>query len=229
MTILECLSSNLEKASNTNLDVNKWTYIGFPILFLACAVLSCVWFGISFGKKKLSSGITVSWLSLNIIFLALSLYLLIIGLVAIYHSNFPYSKYNFLDWIGYHAFGIEKNSWVILLILLFVFLLTIFILKLINDQSVQAKRINELNRNLAILKGKIAVEINELNFDTSELSVDELKYLLDEQLEKEKLKAKYKNKLERISSKTGTTSIDINTKTLLNIDDTDKNNKGKLN
>ena len=68
---------------------------------------------------------------------------------------------------------------------MFVITLTILINSLIK-LNIQNKRINDLNRNLAILKGKVSIDMKELHFDTSELSAEELKHLLEEQLAKEK-------------------------------------------
>ena len=105
---------------------------------------------------------------------------------------------------------------------MFVITLAILINSLIK-LSIQNKRINDLNRNLAILKGKVSIDMKELHFDTSELSAEELKYLLEEQLAKEKLKAKYKNKFNRLN-KTSKADVMVDTKTLLNINKKDQDN-----
>ncbi|MBD5423147.1 MAG: hypothetical protein HDR43_01470 [Mycoplasma sp.] len=193
-------------------------HVGLPVLFLILTIISFVWLGIALRKHHLSTSIIVSWMTFNIVFLVIFVYLTIIGIVyQVKQSSFDYGNYNFLDWIARNIFGINfEGSWVIL-ILITIFVLAISIsINVVIKLSSQNKKINDLNRNLAILKGKVAIDMNELNFDTSELSADELKHLLEEQLSKEKLKAKYKSKIAKLS-KTSTTNLMIDTKTLLNL------------
>lgn len=193
--------------------------IAIPVFFLILTILSFVWFGFAFRKKNLPTSTIINWLAINILFLILFTYLLILGIVKEFKPTFPYDSYNFFQWIAVNIFGInvaESVSWLILLfILMFVIMLTILINSLIK-LNIQNKRINDLNRNLAILKGKVSIDMKELHFDTSELSAEELKHLLEEQLAKEKLKAKYKNKFIRLN-KTSKVSNMVDTKTLLNI------------
>lgn len=209
-------------------EVGKWTSIVFPILFIAFAIISCVWFSIAFRKKTIRTKTSVFWITINVIFLGFSVYLLIINLIWIYRSDFPYHKYNIFDWIGKNAFGINKNSWIILLFILLTFVSLVISINITIKFDEQNRKINDLNRNLAILKGKIAIDIHEMNFDTSELSVEELRFLLEEQLAKEKMKLKYKNKLERLSAKSDDVDVIVDTKTLLNIKQNDNIDENKM-
>ncbi len=212
--------------------------IAIPIFFLIITILSFVWFGFIFRKKNSSTSLIVNWLAINILFLVIFVYLLILGIVKEFQPSFPYENYNFFQWIATNIFRFPNNtngeetywSWlVIIFIMMFVITLAIMINLLIKF-NIQNKRINDLNRNLAILKGKVAIDMKELNFDTSELSAEELKHLLEEQLAKEKIKLKYKNKFVRLNKTTKVDAI-MDTKTLLNInkkndeDDTEKSDK----
>lgn len=200
--------------------------IAIPVFFLILTILLFVWFGFTFRKKNLPTSTIINWLAINILFLVLFTYLLILGIVKKFQPSFAYDNFNFFQWIAVNIFGInvaESASWLILvLILMFVITLTILINSLIK-LNIQNKRINDLNRNLAILKGKVSIDMKELHFDTSELSAEELKHLLEEQLAKEKLKAKYKNKFIRLN-KTSKADVMVDTKTLLNINKKDQDN-----
>lgn len=194
--------------------------IAIPVFFLILTILSFVWFGFAFRKKNLPNSTIINWLAINILFLVLFTYLLILGIVQAFQPLFPYDSYNFFQWIAQSIFGISNNvSSIAWLILLFILMFVITLATLINaliKLNIQNKRINDLNRNLAILKGKVSIDMKELHFDTSELSAEELKHLLDEQLAKEKLKTKYKNKFIRLN-RTTNADVMVDTKTLLNI------------
>lgn len=88
-------------------------------------------------------------------------------------------------------------------------------------QNQNIKKINDLNRNFAILKGKIAIEIEDLAFDSKEISLDELRHLLEEKLAKEKIKIKFKNKMEKLQQKQNNeqeiSDSLVDTNTLLNM------------
>lgn len=194
--------------------------IAIPVFFLILTILSFVWFGFAFRKKNLPNSTIINWLAINILFLVLFTYLLILGIVQAFQPSFPYDSYNFFQWIAQSIFGISNGvSSIAWLILLFILMFVITLATLINaliKLNIQNKRINDLNRNLAILKGKVSIDMKELHFDTSELSAEELKHLLDEQLAKEKLKTKYKNKFIRLN-RTTNADVMVDTKTLLNI------------
>ena len=200
--------------------------IAIPVFFLILTILLFVWFGFTFRKKNLPTSTIINWLAINILFIVLFVYLLILGIVKQFQPSFAYDSFNFFQWIAVSIFGInvlDSASWLILMfILMFVITLAILINSLIK-LNIQNKRINDLNRNLAILKGKVSIDMKELHFDTSELSAEELKYLLEEQLAKEKLKAKYKNKFIRLN-KTSKADVMVDTKTLLNINKKDQDN-----
>ncbi len=189
-------------------NISKWSLIGIPILFLFFSILSCIWFSISLKKKKIGFNITVSWLASNVLFLIISIYLFIVNVVYASKPNISYEKINFFEWLGKHVFGIEYDSWIILIVLLSVFITFIITLNVILKFNEQTRQIHNLNRNIAILKGKIAIDLKETNFSTSELSVEELEHLLEEKLAKEKIRVKYKNKLERLASKNQQLNID---------------------
>lgn len=201
-------------------------YIGLPIIFLLLTIVSFIWFGITIKRKNISNSTTIKWLTINLVFLVLFVYLFILGIAYEVNKSFDYDSYNFLQWIAINVLRFDpsqKWAWT-MIVLVFIVIMSVSIsISTIIKLNQQNYRINELNRNLAILKGKISIGMNEFNFDTSELSIEELKYLLEEQLAKEKLKAKYKNKLSRLSK-----SIDVDlhtsTKTLLNLNDKENNN-----
>lgn len=201
-------------------------YIGLPIIFLLLTIVSFIWFGITIKRKNISNSTTIKWLVINIVFLVLFVYLFILGVAYEVNKSFDYDSYNFLQWIAVNVLRFDPNqkwAWITIVLTIIAIMSICISISTIIKLNQQNYRINELNRNLAILKGKISLGMNEFNFDTSELSIEELKYLLEEQLAKEKLKAKYKNKLSRLSK-----SIDVDlhtsTKTLLNLNDKEKNN-----
>ncbi len=197
-----------------NFNINEWTSIIFPILYLLFSIISCIWLAAAFRKKILTTKSLVVWVFINVLSLTLSSYLVIIAFIHAFNSDFPYEKLNFLDYIGKQLFGIQKNSWVILLGVILIFVLIVICIHIAVKFNAQNQKINDLNRNLAILKGKIAIETEDLEFNTAELSADELKLLLEEQFIKEKLKSKYKAKIEKVSIDSDVT---FDTKTLMNI------------
>lgn len=205
--------------------------VGLPIVFLLLVGISFLWFAITLKRKNVSNSTIVKWLIINIVFLALFVYLLIIGIISeVRIEAFDYKKYNFLQLIAIHILGFDNDkapwAWSFIIIIIFLIMSLSIAISTIIKLNQQKYRINELNRNLAILKGKIAIQMNEFNFDTSELSIEELKYLLEEQLAKEKLKAKYKSKFIRLS-KSIDGELHTKTKTLLNIKKEDEDKKKK--
>lgn len=205
--------------------------VGLPIVFLLLVGISFIWFGITLNKKNVSNSTIIKWLIINVVFLSLFIYLFIIGIISVVQGElFDYSKYNFLQLIAVHVLGFSDKeqpwAWSFIILIIFLLMSMSIAISTILKLNQQNYRINELNRNLAILKGKIAIQMNEFNFDTSELSIEELRYLLEEQLAKEKLKAKYKSKFNRLS-KSIDGELHTKTKTLLNIKKDEENKEDK--
>ncbi|MBR2999329.1 MAG: hypothetical protein IKL15_01110 [Mycoplasmataceae bacterium] len=200
--------------------------IGFPTLFLIISIISFLFLIISFSKKKIGIKTTICWLISNLFFFTISLYLFIIGLIEIFKPNFYYLEYNFFIVISEKLFGIDGQFWILIFILLFLIIEIPMIVTFAIKQNQNIKKINDLNRNFAILKGKIAIEIEDLAFDSKEISLDELKHLLEEKLAKEKIKIKFKNKMEKLQQKQNIeqeiSDPLVDTNTLLNMDSNKK-------
>lgn len=214
----------LVEYSENNISIPS--LIGFPVLFLIISILSFLFLIISFLKKKLTIKTTIGWLIYNWLFFSISLYLFIIGLIEIFQSSFQYLKYNFFVFISEKCFGIDGQYWILIFILLFLIIEIPIIVVFVIKQNQNVKKINDLNRNFAILKGKIAIEIEDLAFGSKEISLDELKDLLEDKLAKEKIKIKFKNKMEKLQQKKYNEQKESNslvdTNTLLNMDSNKK-------
>lgn len=195
----------------------KWETIGFPILILSISIISCIWLAFIFKKRTLNVKFIISWTFLNSIFLLVGIYLLIIGIIFV-SKSFKWEEYkelNFFIYISNVFFGEFSQGWIIMFSFIYILFTMFFSLTALINISIINYKTNELNKNLAILKGKISIDLNELDFNTSELSSEELKILFEEQVTKEKLKQKYINKLKRINNLEN--FDDTNIKTLLNI------------
>ena len=200
--------------------------IGFPTFFLIISIISFLFLIISFSKKKITIKTTICWLISNLLFFSISVYLFIIGLIEIFQPNFNYLEYNFFVFISERLFGVDGQFWILIFILLFLIIEIPMIATFVIKQNQNIKKINDLNRNFAILKGKIAIEIEDLAFDSKEISLDELRHLLEEKLAKEKIKIKFKNKMEKLQQKQNNeqeiSDSLVDTNTLLNMDSNKK-------
>lgn len=211
--------------------MNIASNIGFPLLFFILSVIWTVWFAIDFGKKKLSTKISINWLILNVFCLSLSTYLLVIG--SINASPIKIDKaFNFINFLTEKFFGIRDDlAWVIWLIITITITSINISIKLAIKVSELNKKVDEMNRSLAITKGKLNIQLNDFNqsLNTAELSFEEYKKLLNDRLAKEKIKIKYENKINNLKNKQNNAhdenDINLNIKNLLGFEDNNDINK----
>lgn len=176
--------------------------IGFPLLFLIISIIWTIWFAIDFGKKKLNTKMSINWLVLNIVCLTLSLYLLIIGAINV--AVGINDAFNFINFLTKKLFGLEEEwAWILWVIITITFISINISIKLSIKISELNKKVDEINRSLAITKGKINIQMNDFNnsLNTAELSLEEYKKILEDQLAKEKIKVKYQNKITNLKNK----------------------------
>ncbi len=142
--------------------MGEWINIGLPIFLLVISISSFVWFSIEVKRKKIMFRQMATWLTLNIIFTLLVIYVLIIALLHIYYVT---NAGNIFNMFTHYVFGIDLDGgkqWVILLILGFI---SYILLKSLQNSLKIArldKRVDELNKEVAILSGKVN---NSINFD----------------------------------------------------------------
>lgn len=206
--------------------------IGFPILFLCISIIWTVWFVFDLRKKKLSIRLAVNWLILNIFCLFISVYLLIIGIINSVNGSLG-QEFNFINFLTKKLFGLEESwSWILWLVVS-VSLVSINIsIKVSVKISELNNKVDELNRSLAITKGKLAIKLNEFeNLSITELSFEEYKKLLDDKLLREKIRMKYEIKMENLKNKYNQVSSNngdvLDTQVLLGIKDKNNLNNGK--
>lgn len=181
----------------TNND-NIASYLGFPILFLILSIGWTIWFTFDFKNKKLNTKQTIIWLSLNIIALSISLYSIIIGIVSIVDKNLN-PAFNFIEYLSLHIFGISGRFIWVFWVVIFISIISLNVaIKVSVKLSELNKKIDDLNVSLAITKGKLYQqhEDEEKSSIMSEISLEEYKKLIDNKLEKEKLRLKAEKKLD---------------------------------
>lgn len=187
--------------------------IGMPILFLVIILFSFLIHISQSRKGNLSFKLSSSWLLFNIVFLVVMTYILITNIINSVNNN---PDFNIINIISETVFGFSlKNgntdfTWIIWIILWFIF--TIGLLSIRNAVKISAlnNRIDELNRSVAITKGKLNKTINltSNSVDTNELSLDEFNTLLKNKIEKESAIIKADAKLEKIKRKTNKKFLD---------------------
>lgn len=187
--------------------------IGMPILFLVIILFSFLIHISQSRKGNLSFKLSSSWLLFNIVFLVVMTYILITNIINSVNNN---PDFNIINIISETVFGFSlKNgntdfTWIIWIILWFIF--TIGLLSIRNAVKISAlnNRIDELNRSVAITKGKLnkTISLTSNSVDTNELSLDEFNTLLKNKIEKESAIIKADAKLEKIKRKTNKKFLD---------------------
>lgn len=206
--------------------------IGFPILFLCISIIWTVWFVFDLRKKKLSIRLAVNWLILNIFCLFISVYLLIIGIINSVNGSLG-QEFNFINFLTKKLFGLEESwSWILWLVVSISLVSINISIKVSVKISELNNKVDELNRSLAITKGKLAIKLNEFeNLSITELSFEEYKKLLDDKLLREKIRMKYEIKMENLKNKYNQVSSNngdvLDTQVLLGIKDKNNLNNGK--
>ena len=182
-------------------DLGDWINIGLPIFFLVIAIASFVWFAIEIKRKRIVFKQMATWLSLNILFTVFVVYVLIISILHIYYVE---NAGNIFNMISTHVFGITMSNgkqWVILLILGFI---SYILIKSLNNSLKIAKldkRVDRLNKEVAILSGKISKTTN-FNKDVASIKKTrkETKGVLREEVKLAKLKKKHYVKLDKVEN-----------------------------
>ncbi|AAT27959.1 hypothetical protein [[Mycoplasma] mobile] len=175
--------------------------IGLPILFLVGVFFSFLWQIMQSRKGNLSFKLNSSWLLFNILFLLITTYILITNIINSINGN---PDFNIINIISERIFGFSlKNgnidfTWIIWIIFWFLFTIGIASVRNAIKISVLSNKIDELNRSVAITKGKLnkTVQLTSNSIDTNELSLDEFNTLLKNKLEKESALIKANTKLE---------------------------------
>lgn len=177
-----------------------WSILGFPIAFLLIAIATFIFVGIEIKKKRLEIKEIIAWLILNTLFTTIIIYVLVVGVVKFYHPN----VINAFDWLGVHAFHLTTDSepWIILLI--FGFIAFILLSTMINTVRVQRmnKRIDELNREVAILSGKVnkSADFSKFELAENEKTFQEIKQELREEVKIAKARKKAKEKIKELQT-----------------------------
>ena len=177
-------------------DLGNWVNIGLPIFFLVIAIASFVWFSIEVKKKRIMFKQMATWLTLNILFTVLVIYVLIISILHVYYVG---NAGNIFNMISHYVFGIEMTNgkqWIILLILGFI---SYILIKTLNNSLKIAKlssRLDRLNREVAILTGKVT-KSTSFKKDVSNVkkTSKEVKSELKEEIKIAKLKTRHATKL----------------------------------
>lgn len=206
--------------------------LGFPILFLILSVFWTIWFALELKRKTLNTKLTINWLILNIFSLTLSIYLFIIGIINSSPLNID-PAFNFVNFLTWKIFGIETNlAWILWVVIIISATAINLAIKLTVRMSNLNKKVDELNRTVAILKGKLVNNFDyENQISTAELTLDEYKKILEDKLAKEKARIKTQKKLEqlqeRYSQNTEQLEEDFSTSKLLGLDPKVENSVNK--
>lgn len=188
-----------------------WSILGFPIAFLLIAIATFIFVGLEIKKKRLEIKEIIAWLILNTLFTTIIIYVLVVGVVKFYHP----SVINAFDWLGVHAFHLTTDSepWIILLI--FGFIAFILLSTMINTVRVQRmnKRIDALNREVAILSGKVnkSADFSKFELAENEKTFQEIKQELREEVKIAKARKKAKEKIKELQT-TQTVELKVKSK-----------------
>ena len=173
--------------------------LGFPIFLFLIAISSLIWFVVEIKRKRLELKTMIAWFVLNIIYIIVVTYVLIISILHLFYiSNAP----NIFNLISHYLFGLSLSNgreWIILLILAFISYILVKTLANSIKISKMDERINELKKEVAILSGKVnkTAKFNTDRF-VIQKSSQEIRQELKEKVKIAKLKANTEEKLEKI-------------------------------
>ena len=178
--------------------------LGLPIFLFIIAIFSFIWFLYEVKKKRIEWKSLISWIIWNSIYMLITLYILIIASIhAAGIKNIP----NIFNEIAYYLFGLDfenEKQWIILFILMFIAIILIQTLKNSIKISKLDLRIDELNKQTAILMGQVnrTTDFENLPLAFKQKNSKEIKNELREKLKIEKAKIKIDKKIKLLTKST---------------------------
>lgn len=177
--------------------------LGLPIFLFLIAITSFAWFGVEVRKKRIEMKSLVSWLIWNTLYTIAITYILI---VTILHVNNVDHIPNIFNQFAHYAFGLDIDNgkqWLILLILAFI---AYILVKTLQNSIKIARldlRIDELNKQVAILMGQVnrTTDFENLPLATKEKTSKQIKAELKEKIKIQKAKIKASEKMKLLSLK----------------------------
>ncbi len=175
--------------------------LGLPIFLLLISIASFIWFGIEIKKKRIEFRSLISWFVWNVIYTVTILYVLIVAILHLYNiQNIP----NILNNFAHFVFGIDMQNgkqWIIIIILSFI---SFTLIKTLQNSIKIAKlelKMNELNKQVAILMGQVnrTTDFKNLPLATKAKTSKEIKAELKEKIKIQKAELKAKEKMRLLS------------------------------
>lgn len=189
----------------------KWSFetlgetmnLGLPIFLFLIAISSFVWFAVEIKNKRLQFKHLVSWFVWNTIYTVAIVYVLIVTILHVANvDNVP----NIFNQLAHYAFGLDMDNgkqWIILLILSFIAFILVKTMQNATRISRLDKRIDMLNKQVAILMGQVnrTTDFENLPLATKEKTSKQIKDELREKIRIQKANIKANKKLQLLSEK----------------------------
>lgn len=202
-TLLNNQISQLSLKSNDfKLSLGNVVSIAMPTFLLAIALATMIWFFVEVKRKRLQLKIMIVWFILNTLYTIMILYVFIVTILQIF--NFP--AFNIFTLFSYYVLGLElpnNMGWVFLLI--FGFITYVLIKSMLNSLRIARldDRIDDLNQEVAILRGKIneTAEFKHLPLPATTPSPKEIKFKIKSKLRNIRAELKAEKKLHHLKQK----------------------------
>ena len=187
----------------TSEELGRTMNLGFPIILTFLAIISLFWFFYEVKKKRIELKSMITWLIFNILYTISIIYILIITCL---HAAF-FDVPNLFNMFSHYAFGLDIGNgkqWVILLIFAFISLLLILMLKHSIKINRNERRIDELNKQVAILMGQVnkTADFEKLPLAVREKTLRDHKKEMKEKIKMHKVTQRTKEKIDLLSDNT---------------------------
>lgn len=180
----------------------KVVTISMPSFLLAISLATMLWFFIEVKRKRLQLKVMVTWFIFNLLYTFLITYIFIVTILQIFHYPAP----NIFTLFVYYVLGLElpnNMEWVFLII--FAFITYVLTKSMLNSLRIARldDRIDELNQEIAILRGKInqTADFKNLPLPSAEPSSREIKSQLKNKIRDIRAEIKAEKKLQELKEK----------------------------
>lgn len=176
--------------------------IAMPTFLLAIALGTMIWFIFEVKRKRLQLKTMIVWFILNLLYTLVIMYVLIVTIAQIFNIPAP----NIFTLFVFYVLGLElpnNMEWIFLLI--FGFITYILIKTMLNAIRIAQldDRIDDLNQEVAILRGKInqTAEFENLPLPASLPSSKEIKSRIKSKIHHIRAELKAEKKLSNLQKK----------------------------
>ncbi|WP_127942755.1 DUF2304 domain-containing protein [Mycoplasma sp. ATU-Cv-703] len=184
------------------IQIGRVIGISMPTLLLALALATLVWFFVEIKRKRVQLKSMITWLVLNCVYTLAVIYIFIVQMLQI----FGYVAPNLFSLFAFYVFGLELPhgmEWVFLWI--FGLLIYILIKTLVNYIRLTGldQRIDYLNQELAILKGKVnrTADFAKIPLTVTPLTPREVKLKLKDRLRKMRAEVKIEKQIQSLEKR----------------------------